>query len=422
MKMTCNSLRSRLVLLVVSLAMGTCTLYSLGMLTAFDFAEDRLFDARIRLEVAGALAQYEQDPGTIERPRPGLLIHAVRSGDVRALPASLAALAPGDDEILIDGREHHVERVSHGDSTLYFLFDESEFEAFEQLLLISLLIVSACVVAVAAWIGVVGGRRLTEPLFRLTEQVRALDAAGTVAIDLSAQTRDEVSVLTRAINSFQQRAGELLRREREFSADVSHELRTPLMSVQGAAELLRKRTQTDPGALALIARIERGCQQMATLTEALLFLARDPQAFSAMLTAVDVGEVVRGQIAAMHDITDSRGVVVNVTGSARKTVRGVPAILNIVIGNILKNAVKYTDRGTVNVILSDAGVVIEDYGPGIDAAAQATMFERCNRGSRADTDGAGIGLALVRRFCEQYGWIIDLQSVESEGTRVAVVF
>ncbi|MEQ8660613.1 MAG: sensor histidine kinase, partial [Gammaproteobacteria bacterium] len=95
---------------------------------------------------------------------------------------------------------------------------------------------------------------------------------------------------------------------------------------------------------------------------------------------------------------------------------------DIVIGNLLKNAVKHTDRNRVSVHVAQRAVVIEDYGPGIDAALQASMFERYARGEAADAGGSGIGLALVRRFCDQYGWRIEVRSAPQIGTRIEVRF
>ncbi len=82
--------------------------------------------------------------------------------------------------------------------------------------------------------------------------------------------------------------------------------------------------------------------------------------------------------------------------------RKTTAVIKIVIGNILKNAVKYTNKDEINIFVENDEVIIQDYGPGIDRTTQASLFDRFNRGQHRNSDGSGIGLALVRRFCEQY--------------------
>lgn len=195
------------------------------------------------------------------------------------------------------------------------------------------------------------------------------------------------------------------------------------MGVQGAAELLERRSADNPELAELTARIRRGCLHMTTLTEALLYLARDPSIFRDMIEPLSIERVVDNQIAAVHEVASSKGIVLNfeITGAAA-TVQTIPAVANIVIGNILKNAVKYTDRKLISVYLTPSEIVIQDYGPGIDATVQETLFDRFNRGEHRNSDGTGIGLALVRRFCDQYGWVIDFRSEIDKGTRIAVVF
>jgi len=133
--------------------------------------------------------------------------------------------------------------------------------------------------------------------------------------------------------------------------------------------------------------------------------------------------VVNNQIAALRGVTDSKGIVFNIEShGGAPTVETIPAVANIVIGNILQNAVKYTDRNVISVYLLPHEVVIQDSGPGIDESTQETLFDRFNRGTNRNSDGTGIGLALVRRFCDQYGWTIDFHSELSKGTRISVAF
>ncbi|MFT4581397.1 MAG: signal transduction histidine kinase [Gammaproteobacteria bacterium] len=115
--------------------------------------------------------------------------------------------------------------------------------------------------------------------------------------------------------------------------------------------------------------------------------------------------------------------MVNVEGAVPDmTINTIPAVIEIVIGNILKNAVKCTNQNVINIFVENDEVVIQDYGPGIDRAVQALLFDRFNRGKCRDSDGSGIDLALVRRFRDQYGWAIDFRSDQDSGTRVAVAF
>ena len=419
-----NSLRHRLVVATLAMVVTVCTIFSTGLYFAFDVAEDKLFDTHLAADVASYMAIYEKDPSLVELPRENFLVYVAPDGDTTQLPSHIGALAVDEDDLLFDGREYHVQIEERGATRFYFLFDESAFESFEEILLFSIILIVFGVIVTAGWLSASLANHIIQPLTDLSNQVAKLDDSNTsVQLNADAPPGDEISTLATAINRYHHRISELLHREREFSSDVSHELRTPLMGIQGAAELLHKKGSSDATLQDLTARVRRGCLQMTTLTEALLYLARDPATFKDMIEPVSVERVVDKQISAVRDVADSKGVTVHVEHSEEAaTVHTIPAVIDIVIGNILKNAVKYTDQKIINVFVTSEEVVIQDYGPGIDKSVQTTLFDRFNRGENRNPDGTGIGLALVRRFCDQYGWAIDFRSEERKGTRVAVAF
>jgi signal transduction histidine kinase len=86
----------------------------------------------------------------------------------------------------------------------------------------------------------------------------------------------------------------------------------------------------------------------------------------------------------------------------------------MVIGNLLRNAFAYTDRGKIRVLLDGGSLTVTDTGIGIDAKDLPRVFERYYHSQRSH--GAGIGLSLVKRICERYGWTITIDSEPGFGT------
>src|SRR5690606_34716544 len=81
------------------------------------------------------------------------------------------------------------------------------------------------------------------------------------------------------------------------------------------------------------------------------------------------------------------------------------SVLSVALGNLIGNAVKYTTQGEVTIRIQREAVSIADSGPGIDAEDAGKLFERGVRGRGSEgSKGAGIGLAIVSRLCELYGW------------------
>jgi signal transduction histidine kinase len=418
-----HNIRRRLVFAAFTLATAVAGIFATSLYLAFDTAEDRLFDAHILDDVEYYLRAYAHDPRFAEIRQPNITVYIADHANDASLPQYLHNLAPDEDEVIIDGKEFELQVRTLGTRMFYFLIDESEFEEFENMILVGMFAIIFFVIAGSTWVGYLIADRIIQPLTQLSRRVDAMgngDGAGIRLADY-ADPDDEITHLAVAISGYHGRISELLQREHEFSADVSHELRTPIMAVQGATELLAKQIDNDKGH-ELIARIKRGCFHMTTLTEALLYLARDPESFKDMVEPVSIKRVIDNQIAAVREVVDRKGITVNVEELADAVINTIPAVIEIVIGNILKNAVKYTDQNVINIFVDTAEIVIQDYGPGIDRSVQATLFDRFNRGHNRNPDGSGIGLALVRRFCEQYGWAIDFRSDQETGTRVAVVF
>ena len=420
-----STLRRRLTINILALVVIVCALFTIGIYVAFEAAEDQLFDVHRGREIADRVAFFERDPQLLRVPQQNFTVYAIEHGDKRTLPTYLRALTAADDELVLNGHEYHVQIESRGERTYYFLLDENDFDVFGSHLLSSIALLVTVVMLVAGLLGAVFARRLSQPLTALAQGVQQLDDQ-TVLDPTSlpgANADAEVSLLAHAIATYHQRVSQLLHREREFSADVSHELRTPLSGIQGAAELLERQVASQPGLAALTARIRRGCGQMTSLIEALLYLAREPSSFSKQMESVCLAQVVSEQVAALGDVARSRGIDIEVLqDDPTTTLQAIPAVMDIVLGNILMNAIKYTDRKLITLHIGARHVIVQDYGPGIDPALQASLFKRFARGGKPDVAGNGIGLALVQRFCTQYGWTLELHSTASEGTRIAVVF
>jgi len=86
------------------------------------------------------------------------------------------------------------------------------------------------------------------------------------------------------------------------------------------------------------------------------------------------------------------------------------AVIAVVIGNLIGNAVRYTQTGEVRVRIVGGRVEIIDTGPGIDSDELPQIFDRHFRGRDAGGKGSGLGLSIVKRLCDLYGWTIDFDN------------
>src|SRR3546814_646014 len=97
--------------------------------------------------------------------------------------------------------------------------------------------------------------------------------------------------------------------------------------------------------------------------------------------------------------------------------------INVAVGNLIGNAVKYTTHGEVSVRLLDDAVEVVDSGPGLSAEDAARLFERGYRGTHAEHSlGGGIGLSIVRRLCRLYDWEVRVVPGEERGVVATLTF
>ncbi|NLC61035.1 MAG: HAMP domain-containing histidine kinase, partial [Gammaproteobacteria bacterium] len=230
---------------------------------------------------------------------------------------------------------------------------------------------------------------------------------------------DEVGQLASALDDYAARLTEVVERDREFNADVSHELRTPLAVIRGAVELLLSRPGLDERTRARLLRIQRAEQQCTDLISALLLLSRGERGHG----NTDVGNVAGQLLDAMRAQVGSKPLELRLEEQARLVVDAPESAVSVALGNLIGNAVKYTAAGEVIVRILPGVAEVIDSGPGLDGEDAAKLFERGYRGTHAEhSQGGGIGLSIVRRLCDLYGWDVRLRPGDSEGVVATLTF
>jgi signal transduction histidine kinase len=417
-----NSLRHRILTAFFALAFVVCSLFAAGFFWALDYAELVLFDRRVESDIRTFISQYKVDPVILTLPRENFEVFAARDGATDSLPSYLLDLGPEGDEVIRDGREFHIDVRQDGDTTFYFLFDETTYEEFDQLagIIVPAMIAVICGIAVA--LGFALSNRIIRPLTNLAERVNRFEPPVIPADEQSSGAGDEIQVLARAVESFQGRVQELLTREREFSSDVSHELRTPLMGIQAAAENLQRSGLSESRIAELSGRIQARCAQVRELVDAMLSLARDPHSLENEFRELRLLEVVRDQVEASAPHVDSRGVKMTIIEEADPKVFASAPVLNVVIGNLLRNAVIHSNSSEVQVRVTGRGCSIRDFGQGISEEMKERIFDRYSSNGADPGRDFGIGLSLVRRLCTHFRWELTLESARGRGTTMSVDF
>jgi signal transduction histidine kinase len=359
--------------------------------------------------------------------------YLVEDGDEGRLPPELQSLAPGFHELAREDRTHEVQAdfsvvyVSEdAGRTLYLVFDGERVGELALLFGLLPLAVVIVVLYLGAWAAYRLSRSAVSPIEQLAERIQAIDPAS--ASDFADAFTEappgagrEVAALSEALAALARRVESLLERERNFTRDASHELRSPLTVMRMASDLLLQDPELRDGHRAAVERIQRATRDMEELTEALLLLARESDA--ALSTDwVELNAVVRQEVQAVTPLLEGRPIDVAVEERCRLAVRASDKVLAVLVGNLLRNAVKYTDEGSIRVCIAPRHVEIEDSGEGMSESEREHAFKPFFRVGRSPRGGFGVGLTIVKRLSDRFGWPVAVDSELGVGTRVRVDF
>ncbi len=210
-------------------------------------------------------------------------------------------------------------------------------------------------------------------------------------------------------------------RERDFTRDASHELRTPLTVIRVASDLIAHDPGLSPASRRSLMRIQDAVAGMEAVIDALLFLARCEQV-PLDVDDVVVRDVIECEIDRIRSLLQHKQLALQLDVQAEPVLRAPPRILQVMLGNLLANAVRFTDVGGVVVRLKEDCVEVEDSGIGMDAVTLARAFEPFYRGESERHVGSGLGLSIAHRLGQRCGWPLRLDSVPGRGTRACILF
>ena len=263
-------------------------------------------------------------------------------------------------------------------------------------------------------------KRLVSPVIWLANEVRGWDpkqpdVSALAPQKLPADMDGEAMVLSAALRDLGRRIGQFVERERNFTSNASHELRTPLTVIRVATDMVAAEACLSPTAQRSVARIQKASREMESLIEGFLLLAREDDLGHAE-HPYWISEAAGDEVEKAQMLLRGKPVTLSVRVEDDFQIDVPYYVCSIVIGNLIRNACHYTDQGSIDVVVGQGRVQVRDTGIGMDAAQLARVFDLFYRGDNGNTAGKGIGMTLVKRFCERFGWRIELASTPGEGT------
>lgn len=238
----------------------------------------------------------------------------------------------------------------------------------------------------------------------------------------------EIAPLVRELNALLSRLSQAMEAQRRFIADAAHELRTPLAAVDLQSQIV-DRSGTEGEKAEAFARLRGGILRANRLVQQLLTMARlEPGAAPYRPIRIDLADLLRDVVAEWSLAADGKRIDLGLAQADPAEIEGDAEYLTVLVGNLIDNAIKYTQEGgRVDVSLcaegSDVRIVVEDDGPGIPEPERARVVERFYRCAGGGATGSGLGLAIVKTIAERIGAGISLDAGrDGKGLRATVRF
>lgn len=338
-----------------------------------------------------------------------------------SMPPQLASLPLGiHDEVVVDGRERVLLVREVGGERYVLALEIGELERRESQLSLAVLASTLLLVLVLSAASIWGINRLLYPLRTLAADIGSLDPrCGRERLKPTADAGEELVVIADAMNDYLARNERFQERERAFLDTTSHELRTPIAVIAGAAQNALTDRQLGPMTRSQIERIRQTAEDIETLIGLLLVLAKDPTRLAEISERIALHSLLPEIVEDHRHLCSDKSLQLQCTTPEPCHIDAPADIVRVAIGNLLRNAIENSDRGTIDVRLDSDGVVhIEDPGHGMTPQQISAIYSRLARGG--DREGGGIGLALIGRLSEHLRWRLTIASDPGKGSRVTL--
>jgi two-component system, OmpR family, heavy metal sensor histidine kinase CusS len=311
--------------------------------------------------------------------------------------------------------------------TLQIAQDRSSDEQVERNFAVLFIMVLLGSVLASAFIGVIVTKRGLRPLQEMTQSFARIGPTHLKERVTPADWPRELKPLAIAFDDMLKRLDDSFTRLSQFSADLAHELRTPIANMIGEAQVALTRDRTAAEYRETLESTVGECERLSRIVDNLLFVARVDAAREPIARKRFDARAAVEKIAAFYEtIADDHHVTINCSGEGQ--IFADPDLFERALANLLDNALRFTPaNGSIQIVVSkhdaDFEVAVGDNGCGIAPEHLPRVFDRFYRAeSSRGSDGAGLGLALVKSIVDLHGGSAKIESELGHGTTVTLIF
>ncbi|AUD79761.1 sensor histidine kinase [Kangiella profundi] len=395
----------------------------LGVYGAAKVVENVLIKQALEGEADFFWKNYEQDPNFNLPSTLNLTGYMSSSQPSDDVPDYLESLQPGYQRVDFNNRQPLVHISEQYGKRLYLVFEEGQVARLSFYFGIAPLAFVLLIIYLPAWITYMLSRRAISPVVKLSRLMDSVEVSERADLkmdfsDIENNADAEVMTLLQAFDQYAERVNEYVTREKNFTRYASHELRTPLAVLKGSISLLEKQ-QLNDSQQKIVSRMKPMVKEMEDLLEALFLLSRDQEPDIGE-EPVNVNGIVKQQLSAIERLFPDKNIETHLHSNVQLQMRISERLLVICLNNIIFNAFNYTEQGSIQVFVGRSFIRVSDTGIGMDEKSLQRIFEPFYRANREQEQvkGFGLGMAIVKRICDQMDWRISIDSQPGKGTQI----
>lgn len=248
------------------------------------------------------------------------------------------------------------------------------------------------------------------PFYRALDALKRFDLQRGGKIRFEPSRVDEFNALNEELSKLTEKVNSDYRNLKEFTENMSHETQTPLAIIQSKLELLLQSDNLQPEQLSQIHSTLDAVTRLTKMNRGLILLTRIENEQYSEEGSVHLSDLIRKRLDDFEFFLQSRSLKVDAQLDEALFVRMNPYLADILVSNLMSNAIKYTDEGgLLQIRLHSDSLSMCNSGkpPSIN---DQRIFERFKRGEGADS--VGLGLAIVKRICDHYHFFLSYRYEE----------
>lgn len=274
-------------------------------------------------------------------------------------------------------------------------------------------------------------RYLARPIKQLNEAALEI-ADGNLDKELNVNRNDEFGMLAESLNKMagtlkgdNEQLKKLNEKQNQFFADITHEVRNPLHTISGALEMIQVPNLDDVKKTQYMATAQKQVERVVRLFEDIKSLQRyDYDESFIRKTEFEVGALIREVVNTYKPIATEKGLELEFKAKSEALVEADRDKIEQVLDNLISNAVKYTNEGSILVECisnqAEVEISVSDTGIGIGKEHLERLFDRFYRTDKArsrDKGGTGLGLSVVKGILSAHQKEIYVESEVEQGSR-----